>query len=311
MKNTMEKFVITGASSGIGINFIKYLLTKDSEVLAIVRKDSPRNVLIPKSNKVKIIKCNLNELCNLEIKEKCDIFVHLGWQGPYVNNVNNVYIQNENVKYTLDAVNLAKRIGCMKFIGAGSQAEYGRIDGIILPKTPTKPETGYGIAKLCAGNLSRLLANELGIEHIWARIVSTYGSYEQERTMIMSSIKQMLENESPEYTKAEQMWDYLYTEDMARALYLMAKKGINNSIYCVGSGKSRKLIEYIEEIKNQINPELELKIGEKEYAPNQVMNLRIDISDLTKDTGFTPEIEFEEGIRRTIEWYKGEKNEKN
>ena len=118
------------------------------------------------------------------------------------------------------------------------------------------------------------------------------------------SIKKMLKNETPEYTKAEQIWDYLYAEDMAKALYLVSEKGINNSIYCVGSGVSKVLKEYIEEIRNQINPELELKIGYKDYAENQVMNLSVDISDLTKDTGFVPEIDFKEGIRRTINWYK-------
>ena len=122
--------------------------------------------------------------------------------------------------------------------------------------------------------------------------------------MINVSIGKMLKLESPEYTKAEQVWDYLYAEDMARALYLVCEKGINNSIYCVGNGKEKVLIEYIEEIRNQINSNLKLKIGYKDYSENQVMNLSVDISDLTKDTGFVPDVEFEEGIRRTIKWYK-------
>ncbi len=122
--------------------------------------------------------------------------------------------------------------------------------------------------------------------------------------MINVSIGKMLKLESPEYTKAEQVWDYLYAEDMARALYLICEKGINNSIYCVGSGKEKVLIEYIEEIRNQINPNLKLKIGDKDYEKNQVMNLSVDISDLTRDTGFIPKIDFKEGIKRTIDWYK-------
>ena len=162
------------------------------------------------------------------------------------------------------------------------------------------------------------MAKLLEIEHIWLRIASVYGPYDRESTMINTSIDAMLKGKSPEYTKAEQTWDYLYAEDMARALYLVCEKGKKDSIYCVGSGKQRVLREYIEEIRSQVNPNLKLKIGYKDYSENQVMNLSVDISDLTKDTGFVPEIDFEEGIRRTIKWHKEKdikrddiKNEKN
>ena len=301
----MQKVVITGATGVIGRNLIEYLLKLDIEILAIVRKNSKRRLDIPINEKLKILECDLDKLYSLEIKEKFDIFYHLAWDGTFGEERNDVDKQYKNVKYTLDAVKLSKKLGCEKFIGVGSQAEYGRVEGKISPKTPTNPENAYGIAKLSAGNLSRILANQLEIEHIWTRVLSVYGPYDRKETMIMSSIVSMLDGNSPEYTKAEQKWDYLYSEDIARALYLIAEKGKNNSIYC------RPLREYIEEIKNQINPNLELKIGAKEYSPNQVMNLCADISDLTKDTGFVPEISFEEGIRRTIKWYKEANFEKN
>ena len=55
-------------------------------------------------------------------------------------------MQNANIKYTLDAVELAKRLGCKTFIGAGSQAEYGRVEGTISEKTDKNPENGYALA---------------------------------------------------------------------------------------------------------------------------------------------------------------------
>lgn len=186
----------------------------------------------------------------------------------------------------------------------GSQAEYGSIEGKVAHNTDTNPDTAYGIAKLCAGKLVKIKANQIGIEQIWARIMSAYGIYDYENTMIMSSIKEMLKHKSPEYTKAEQIWDYIYVEDVARALYLIGENGKNNAVYCIGKGESKKLYKYIEEIRNQIDKNIELKLGAKEYSQNQVMNLNVDISELTNDTGFIPEIEFEEGIRRTIKWYK-------
>ena len=309
----MKKIVITGATSMIGINFINFVLNKDTQVLAIIRKNSNKKDLLPKSDKIKIIECDLKELENLEVSTKdYDLFIHLAWEGTFGSARNEVYSQSLNIKYTLAATQLAKKLGCKKFIGAGSQAEYGRCDGRLSPNTKTSPETAYGISKLCAGNLSRILANQIGIEHIWMRILSVYGPYDNENTMIMTSIKEMLEkNQSPEYTKAEQLWDYIYIEDMVKALYLIGEKGKNNNIYCIGSGKQIPLYMYIEEIRRQIDENIKLKLGAKEYCENQVMNLCADITNLEKDTGFKPEIGFKEGIAKTIEWYKRKKYENN
>lgn len=223
-------------------------------------------------------------------------------------------MQNLNIRYTLDAIELANKIGCTIFIGAGSQAEYGRVEGLISPNTPTNPENGYGIAKLSAGNMSRILANKYNIKHIWTRIFSVYGPYNDENTMIMKSIKEMVDNnESPEYTKGEQIWDYIYSKDVARALYLIAINGKNNSVYCIAQGESKPLYEYINILKNNINDNIILKLGVIPYSEKQVMNLQADISNLQKDTGFSPEYNFDKGIKETIKWYKEScvKNEKN
>lgn len=306
----MKKVVITGATGMIGLNLINYLLKKEIEVLAVIRKNSSRKSLLPIYNNLKVIECNLEELKNIKIEAKYDTFIHLAWDGTFGDSRNNVQAQLKNIEYTLDAVRVAKELGCTKFIGAGSQAEYGRVEGLIAPNTSTNPENGYGMAKLCAGQLSRVLAKQLGIEHIWTRILSVYGPHDNDNTMVMSSIKEMLKNStSPYYTKAEQMWDYIYVEDVAKALYLIGENGKNNSIYCIGSGIQRPLYQYIQEIRDNINKSIKLNIGAKEYSENQVMNLCADITNLTKDTGFIPETKFEEGIIKTINYYKEKLNE--
>ena len=80
-----------------------------------------------------------------------DVFFHFAWLGTTGAARNDMYLQNQNVRYALDAVAAAKRFGCHAFIGAGSQAEYGQVEGLLTPETPAFPEMGYGIGKLCAG----------------------------------------------------------------------------------------------------------------------------------------------------------------
>ena len=299
----MKKVVVTGATGMIGVTLIEYLLSKDIEVLAIIRENSKRRKNLKENKNLKIIECNLENLKNLEIKEsKYDVFYHFGWDGTFGNDRNQIEKQELNVEYTLDAVKLAKRLGCNTFIGAGSQAEYGRVDGIINSKTETNPETEYGKAKLLAGIKSRELANSLEIKHIWTRVFSVYGPYDGENTMIMTSIREMLNGMSPDYTLGEQNWNYLYSKDAIEALFLLGEKGINNKVYCIA--KTKKLYEFIEIIKTAINSDIHLNFGKIPYSEKQVMNLSVDITELINDTGFEPKIGFQKGIEETIEWYK-------
>ena len=122
--------------------------------------------------------------------------------------------------------------------------------------------------------------------------------------MVMSGIYAMLKGERPKYTKGEQMWDYLHCDDAARAFRLAAEKGRDGAVYCVGSGHVRPLREYIEIIGRYTNPDMELLFGEVPYYDKQVMYLCADISELTADTGFVPEISFEQGIKQTVKWCK-------
>ncbi|MCM1495704.1 MAG: NAD(P)-dependent oxidoreductase [Bacteroides sp.] len=305
----MRKVILTGGTGMLGLALIQLFIQKKIEVLVIVRPDSKRRNALPVSDYVTVIECDLSNL--LAIKEQLpdtyDAFFHFAWDGTFGEARNDMYLQNRNVKAALDAVELAKAAGCTVFLGAGSQAEYGRVDGIKLgPDTPTKPETGYGIGKLCAGQMSRILCQQMGMKHIWVRILSTYGPHDGLHTMVMSGIIKMLNQERPQYTKGEQMWDYLYCEDAARAFYLAAERGMDGSVYCIGSGQVRPLAEYITVIRDAINPGIEIGFGEIPYYDKQVMYLCADIENLQRDTGFQPEVSFEEGIRRTVQWYKEE-----
>ena len=211
------KAIISGATGAIGMALVNELLEGGHEMLVLCRDSSPRSKNIPDSPLVKKIDCPLERMCELELNDKYDVFYHFAWEGTTGAARNDMYLQNRNVKYTLDAVALAKRSGCHTFIGAGSQAEYGRVEGKLTPSTPAFAENGYGMAKLCASQMSRVMCEELGIRHIWTRILSVYGPYDTEGSMVMSTIRKLSNGEKTAFTKGEQVWDYLYSRDAAKA----------------------------------------------------------------------------------------------
>lgn len=302
----MKRVIITGPTGAIGMALINKCVDMGVEVTAVCHRRSKRTARIPISEKVNVVECDLDEIRILPdlLQGSYDVFFHLAWACTAGEGRNDVEVQTQNIRYTMDAVEAAGRLGCECFIGAGSQAEYGRVEGRLSAATPTFPENGYGIAKLCAGQLSRLRCSQLGIRHIWFRVLSIYGCYDGEQTMIMSSITKMLNGESPEYTPAEQMWDYLYSSDAACAFYLAAEKGKDGAVYCLGSGQAVPLKEYIEIMRDEIAPELPVRLGAKPYAEKQVMYLCADVTELSEDTGFIPAVGFREGIRETAQWVR-------
>lgn len=148
----MKKAIITGPTGAIGMALIDKLLQEDVDVLAIVHRGSRRARQIPRHLKLQILEADLDDFTNITLPEQdWEIFYHLAWGGTYGDARNDLECQIDNIRYTLESVRLAQRSGCSTFIGAGSQAEYGRYEGVLMADAPTHPENGYGMAKLCAG----------------------------------------------------------------------------------------------------------------------------------------------------------------
>lgn len=301
-----KKIILTGATGCVGVNFLKYLSERGIETTALVRPNSSRAGAICGLKHIKTIECDLSFLSSFESEERFDVFYHLGWEDGSKEFRNDPFRQYKNIQYTLDAVQLAAKLGCNTFVGTGSHAEYGRFEEKIRPDTSTFPDSAYGAAKLCAYKLSQIYANTLDIKHIWARIFSIYGPYDNTDTLINTAIRLLLQKRTPDMTKGEQQWDYLYTEDLARALFLLGEKGAANSVYCIGSGQTRSIREYMSVLRDYIDPSVKLGFGKVPYSENQVMHLCADTEKLTKDTGFLPEVSFEDGIKRTIEWHRSQ-----
>lgn len=300
--------VITGPTGVVGTSLISELVESGVEVYAVCRPGTGRAGRIPRHPLVHIVWCSLQEISRLPelIGGHVDAFFHLAWDGTFGPARQDWMRQVNNVSHTLSAVYAAQELGCSVFVGAGSQSEFGHVDGLLSPDLPCNPDNGYGASKLAASVMSRALCLHLGIRHIWCRIVSLYGPLDSDHSLVMSCIRELEETGHFACTAGEQVWDYLYSADAARALHLAALKGRPGAIYVIGSGKTCRLREFISAIRDAVNPSATLGFGEVSYYPNQVMHLEADISTLTRDTGFVPAWSFEDGIAKTVNWYERE-----
>lgn len=307
----MKSAIVNGSLGSIGLALINQLLARKVKVYAIAFPGDPRIELIP--GEAEIVPCDMRQIDALTqtIKEPVDAFFHLAWAGTIGPGRDDMLLQTQNIRCAIEAAQTAKKLGCEVFVGVGSQAEHGRIEGKVTASAPCFPTNGYGMAKLCAGQMTRVVCKQLGIRHVWARVLSVYGVNDGPLSVISVLLDKLFKGEKPVLTAGEQMWDYLYAEDAGDALCCMAESGRDGAIYPVGSGKIRPLREYFEALRDAVDPSLPLGLGEMPYPENQVMHLEADISELQRDTGFAPRTSFEEGIREVVKQYRQRQEEKH
>lgn len=300
----IKKIIVTGATGAVGSAVVRHAIDNGMDVTCLAHKGSKRLRNLPLSDKVHIVDCDLNDYRTLSLEGLYDAFIHLSWEKTFGVSRDDAEVQTRNIQYTLDAVQLAHRCGCSVFVGAGSQAEYGVQSVDLTPCLPVRPESGYGIAKYAAGKLSAMLCKSLEMRQCWVRILSVYGPNDGENSLISYLIREFKAGNSPQLTKCEQMWDYLYADDAADAILAVAVKGKDGKAYPLGAGQGRRLSDFVNDIKNAIDPSIELLFGAKEYYPHQPMHLVADIKELTEDTGWMPKVYFKEGIRLLLGYLK-------
>lgn len=297
----MEKVVITGATSFIGVHLIEELLKSECEIYAVVRPNSSNLIRLQPSEKIHVVELDMNHYSELaDHIGKADAFYHLAWNGARAPLRDDAEIQKNNYECSLITIDQAKKMGCTFFFGSGSQAEYGKMQEYVSEAFDCQPITEYGKYKLKACDSLMKTAVDAGMKFIWTRIFSIYGQYDYSKTLVMSCIDKMRNNEPVETTAATQLWDYLYVKDAAKSMVQFADKNCESGIYNLASGEIKPLKDYVTEIKEVLGSSSELRFGAIPYGPNGPVNLRPDISKV-RSVGVLNEITpFKEGIAETI-----------
>lgn len=298
--NTLKKIVITGATSMLGTALTEIAVREGIEVYAVVRPSTKRGDRIISSPLVHAVSGSLENLAEIEgLPADCDVFYHFAWAGTGREERDEPLIHEKNIRYTLEAVELAGKAGCRRFVGAGSQAEYGPVDGVVDEGTGHSPVTSYGIAKYAAGILSRKLCERKGIDHIWGRVCSVYGPHDNEGTMLEHAISCFGKGETARFSSATQSWNYLYESDAGEMFHALGRESVPSGTWLVAHPESRPLREYIDILMRVYGS------GAKaEFAPlgsERAPGLDVDAEKTMRAIGYRPKISFEEGIRRMIQ----------
>lgn len=302
----MRTYIVTGATGFIGYALVKHILECKDKVIAVVRPDSGRGDKLNDlkktyGEKLTVEKVSLDNLEALEGRFEADVFFHLAWNGSSGIQREDFDIQYSNIGYTAKAMRVAKICGCTKFIGAGSQAEYGVVRGLAKEdEVVPRPFMMYGAAKLATYEMCKLLASKLDISFVWPRIYSVYGVGENKGTLVNYVIDSLLEGNTPELSPCENMWNFIYIDDCVKILKKLADDKDSNGVYHVASKDTRLLKDFVSEIRDIVAPGANLGFGIKESNPERTFWLEPDICKVSSFVEWDM-ILFDKGIKCKLE----------
>lgn len=302
----MKKCIVTGATGFIGAALCRELLRESDEVFAVVRPKSARMHKLTDlqaddsaaKTRLHVVEADLGRLGEAlsEALIRADVFFHLAWNGSSGAEREDFDIQQKNIAYTTEAIRAAKACGCTKFVGAGSQAEYGVVHGVASEdKTVPHPFMMYGAAKLAAYQMGRLLAAQCGIGFVWPRIYSVYGVGENSGTLISYLIETLKKGETPQLSPCKNMWNFLYIDDCVKILAALGKSGETEGIYNVASGDTRLLKEFVAELRDIVAPGVKLDFGARIADEKRTFWLEPDTGKL-KSVVKMEYVSFAEGV---------------
>lgn len=293
----MKTIVITGATSFLGLGVLERLV-EDNKVYAVVRNTSANIKKLPSSHNLKIIYTDLQHLDRIkETIKSADVFIHFAWDGSGNEGRANHDVQQKNVFYACNALEIASELGCSTFLFPGSQAEYGLCNTIITEEIICNPISEYGIAKLVFLEKAKTFCSNIDIRYIHMRIFSVYGENDRAGTLIDSCINHFNSGKELIVGPCAQKWNFLYIDDFVEAVRALIDSDCDSGIYNVAGNDTRILKSFVEEIYELSNHSGSYIFGDYAANPEGSPNLQPDISKIIRQTGWHPEIEFNKGIK--------------
>lgn len=301
----MKRVIITGADGFVGSNTVEYFIQQGVDVLAIDISSTPRR--LKKQTLLTYLSCDITNtefmLANIK-KDYYDTFIHFAWEGSAGTQRVDANLQIKNAFNTLECMKMAKELGCKRFVCAGSIMELEMEYAIHGRECVPSSAYMYSLGKLTAHGLCKAMAKEVDIELVWPIITNAYGVGEYSPRFVNSTIRKIINNEPLHFTSAIQNYDFVYITDVAKAFYLISKKGKPFCEYIIGSGNAKPLKEFIYEMIKGCEAAQEPIFGN---VPFSGVNLPLNVYDTTitkEDTGFEASISFGEGTKATMKWLK-------
>jgi UDP-glucose 4-epimerase len=303
------KILVTGGAGFIGSNLVDALVKDGHEVTVLDNLSTGKEENI--NPEVKFYNIDLLDMESLELvfrEFKPDVVNHHAAQIDVRKSVEDPSFDAEtNIIGSINLFELSINYGVSKIIFSSTGgALYGEPENLPTSEdTPIEPLSPYGVSKYCVENYLNYFKRLYGIERVILRYANVYGPRQDplgEAGVVAIFTGKILKGKTPViYGDGTQTRDYIYVEDVVRAnvLALEGKEGIYN----IGTGRETSVNELTEIFSKVLGHEIK-----PEYAPprkGEVSRISLDGEKAKRELSFVPRYSLEEGIGKTIDWYRG------
>ena len=331
----MKTILVTGGAGFIGSAVVRHLINDTGHTIINVDKltyagnlESLTSVSDdPRYQFEKVDICDAKEIARVIARYQPDVIMHLAAEshvdrsidGPdqfIQTNIVGTYNLLEQARAYWTQLEAAKKAG-FRFLHVSTDEVYGDLEGtddLFTETTPYSPSSPYSASKASSDHLVRAWNRTFDLPTIITNCSNNYGPFHFPEKLIPLVILKALEGKSlPVYGKGNQVRDWLYVEDHARALVLVAITGEVAETYNIGGHNEKQNIEVVHAICEL----LEEYVPNKPEGINQYKDLitfvtdraghdvryAIDASKIQKELNWTPKESFDTGIRKTVQWY--------
>lgn len=306
------RYLITGGAGFIGSNIARRLVSLGENVVILddfsTGKRENINDLLPK---VELIE---GDICDPRTVSKAtkgvDFVLHHAAVVSVARSIDDPTCTNKvNVTGTLNCLIAAREAGVKKFVYAASSSAYG--DTPVLPKSEdmkASPTSPYGVSKLTGEMYCKVFNDVFGLPTVSLRYFNIFGPYQDPLSPYAAVIPifatRILRGEPPlVYGDGNQSRDFTYIDNAVEANLLAIKsKDAAGMVFNVACGRRYTLNQLVEKIGEIIGKKIEPRYTDP--RPGDILHSQGDISAARKILGYEPKIDFEEGLRRTIDWFR-------
>ena len=322
------RILVTGCAGFIGSNFIHYILKKypDYQIVNLDFLTYAGNLenlkdIENKANYV-FVKGDITDekfINELFAENDFDGVIHLAAESHVDRSIlDPLQFVKTNVIGTVTLLNAAKNnwkdaMEGKRFYHVSTDEVYGTLgdEGLFLETTPYDPHSPYSASKASSDHFVRAYHDTYKLPILISNCSNNYGSHHFPEKLIPLAINNMKNKKPvPVYGKGENVRDWLFVEDHARAIDTIFHNGKNGDTYNIGGFNEWKNIDLINTLCKIMDRKLNRAEGEtatlityvKDRAGHD-LRYAIDASKLNKELGWSPSLQFEEGLERTVDWY--------
>ena len=325
----MQKTIlITGGAGFIGSHLVKLMVNKypNYSIINLDKLTYAGNLAnlteIEHKPNYKFVKGDIvdaNFIDQLFLDYSFDAVIHLAAESHVDRSIEGpMEFIMTNIVGTTNLLNAAKKswkddFSKKLFYHVSTDEVYGSLgdEGMFLETTPYDPRSPYSASKASSDHIVRAYHHTYGMPIVISNCSNNYGSHQFPEKLIPLFINNIQNNKPlPVYGKGENIRDWLWVNDHAKAIDVIFHKGKNGETYNIGGHNEWKNIDLIKVMCQVMDEKLGRPVGTSEklitYVTDRAghdMRYAIDATKLKDELGWVPSLQFEEGIRTTIDWY--------